>query len=144
MGEGKSPGPDGFTTNFFHFFWDMIKEKVWAFMEESRSKRGVLKAFNVIFLSLIPKGEGADSLDKFRSIALCNVIYKIVTKVIANHVKPLLPWLISPKQSGFVEGRHILDGIIGVQKVTHSLKCTNIPGMLIKLDIAKAYDKLSW
>ena len=143
MAYGKGPGPNGFTTNFFHFFWEMIKEEVRAIVEESRSKRGVLKDFNVTFLALIPKGEGVDSPNKFKPIALCNVIYKIITKVIANRLKPLLPGLISPKQSGFVEGREILDGIIAVHEVTHSLKCTKLPGMLIKLDISKAYDKLS-
>ena len=95
MAQGKAPGPDGFTTNFFHFFWEMIKKEVWAIVEESRSKRGVLKDFNVTFLALIPKGEGADLIDKFRPIAICNVIYKIITKVIANHLKPLLLGLIS-------------------------------------------------
>ena len=59
MAQGKAPGLDGFTTNVFHFFWDMIKEEVWEIVEESRSKRGVLKAFNATFLSLISKGEGA-------------------------------------------------------------------------------------
>ena len=70
MAQGKAPRMDGFTTNFFHFFWDMIKEEVWEIVEESRHKRGVLKAFNVNFLSLIRKGEGADSPGKFRPIAL--------------------------------------------------------------------------
>ena len=96
MAQGKAPGPDGFTTNFFHFFWDMIKEEVWAIVEECRSKRGVLKAFNATFLDLIPKGEGVDSPNKFRPIALYNVIYKIITKVITNRPKLLLPGLISP------------------------------------------------
>ena len=74
-------------------------------MEESRSKRGVLNAFNVTFLALIPKGEGVDALDKFRSIDLCNVIFNKITKVMTNRLKPLLPGLISLEQSGFVEGR---------------------------------------
>jgi len=101
---GKAPGPDGFTSNFFHHFWELIKEEVWAAVEESRRKGGILKAFNATFLTLIPKEEGADTSDKFRPIALCNVIYKIISKVIANRLKPLLPFLISPEQSGFVEG----------------------------------------
>ena len=84
IAEGKSPGLDGFTTNFFHFFWDMIKDEVLEIVEESRCKRGVLKAFNATFLSLIPKGEGVDTPSKFKHIALCNVIYKIITKVVVE------------------------------------------------------------
>ena len=109
-------------------------------MEESRNKGGVLKAFNATFLTLIPKEAGADSPDKFRPIALCNVIYKIISKVISNHLKPLLPKLIISEQSRFVEGRPILDGVILVHEVLHSLKITRKLGMMIKLDIEKAYE----
>ena len=73
-------------------------------VEESKTKRRVLKAFNATFLTLIPKDAGADTPDKFRPIALCNVIYKIISKVIANQLKSPLPMLISPEQSIFVEG----------------------------------------
>ena len=97
MALGKAPGPDGFTTNFFHHFWNLVKEDMLAIVEESRTKRGVLKAFNDTFLTLIPKEAGADTPDKFRQIVLCNAIYKIISKVIANRLKPLPPMLISPK-----------------------------------------------
>ena len=98
MALGKAPGPDGFTTNFFHLFWDLIKEEVLEMVEESRRNRRVLKAFNATFITLIPKGEGADTPGEFRLISLCNAIYKIITKVIANRLKLLLPNLISPKK----------------------------------------------
>lgn len=62
----------------------------------------------------------------------------------ANHLKPLMLGLVSQEQSGFVEGRQILDGIILTQEMIHSLKKTKILGMLIKVDLAKAYDKVSW
>lgn len=104
----------------------------------------VLKAFKATFLSLIPKENGADTPGKFRPISLCNVVLKIITKVMAYRLKPLLPGLVSQEQSGFVEGRQILDGIILTQEMIHSLKQTKIPGMLIKVDLAKAYDKVSW
>ena len=97
MALGKSPGPDGFTTNFFHHFWDLVKEDVLDIVEESRTKMGVPKAFNATFLTLIPKEAGVDSPDKFRPILLCNVIYKIISKVIANRLKPLLSMISSPK-----------------------------------------------
>ena len=72
------------------------------------------------------------------------MIYKIISKVIVNRLKPLLPNLISPEQSGFIEGRQILEGFILVHEVIHSLKRTMRSGMMIKLDVVKAYDKLSW
>lgn len=62
----------------------------------------------------------------------------------ANHLKPILPKLVSPEQSRFVEGRKILDGIILTQEIIHSLKKTKMPGIMIKVDLAKAYDKVSW
>ena len=64
----------------------------------------MLKYFNTTFLSLIPKSEGVEVLGKFRPIALCNVIYKIIAKVIENRIKPLLLGIISLEQSGFIEG----------------------------------------
>ena len=117
--------------------------EVWRIVEDSRSTKILLPAFNATFITLIPKCEGVDSLDKFRPISLCNVIYKITTKVIANRLKPLLPGLISPEQSGFVEGRQITDGIILVHELLHSIRSQKMPGMMIKLDMAKAYDKLN-
>ena len=103
-----------------------------------------MKAFNATFLSLIPKENGADTPGKFIPISLCNLVLKIITKVMANTLKPLLPGLVSQEQSGFVEGRQILDGIILTQEMIHSLKQTKAPGMMIKVDLAKAYDKVSW
>jgi len=92
---------------------------------------------------LIPKEDGADSSGKFRPIALCNDIFKIITKTIANKLKPLLPDLISLEQAGFVEGRQIINVIITVNEIIHSLKYSRYLGMLFKLDLSKAFDKLS-
>ena len=122
----------------------MVEEEVVEIVEESRTKKGVLRAFNATFLSLVPKETGANCPDKFRPIALCNLVYNIISKFIANHLKTLLPSLICPKQFGFVEGCQILDGVILVHEVLHSLQSSSQPRMLIKLDITKAYDKLNW
>ena len=113
-------------------------------MEESRWTGNIQRAFNATFLSLIPKEHGADTPGNFRPISLCNVVLKIIMKVIANHLKPLMPGLVSQEQSVFLEGRQILDGIILTQEMIHSLKQTKIQGTLIKVDLAKAYDKVSW
>jgi hypothetical protein len=79
----------------------------------------------------------------FKPITLCNVIYKIISKVIALRLKPILPFIISKEQSEYVEGRQIMDSVILVHEVIHSLKSTRTPGILLKLDLSKAFDKLS-
>jgi hypothetical protein len=99
----------------------------------------VLSAFNANFLTLIPKEENVASPSKYIPITLCNIVYKIIIKVIANWLKPLLPLLISPEQTGYVEGRQILDGIILAHEVIHYLKNTKQPGMLLKLDLLKSF-----
>eukprot|EP00253_Pinus_taeda_P008564 PITA_08564 len=90
----KAPGPNGFTINFYKACWPTIKTEVWEVLEDSRRSCSILKSLNSTFLSLIPKEEEANSPEKFRPIALCNVIYKIISKVIANRLKSILPDLI--------------------------------------------------
>lgn len=144
MKEGKAPGPDDFTANFFHKFWNLINNEVWQVVEESRELRWMFPGLNATFIALVPKGEDFNKLDKYRPIALCNMIYKIISKVIANRLKPLLPLIISPEQSGYVEGLQITDGIILTHELIHSLTVTKNLGMFLKLDLSKAFDSLSW
>ena len=102
------------------------------------------ECFKSMFLSLVPKENRGDSTGKFLPITLYNVIFTIIAKTIANRLKPLLSSLISKEQSGYVEGRQILDGIIISHEIIHLLKTTKKFGMLIKLDLSKAFDKLNW
>jgi len=104
MHNGKAPGPDGFNVDFFKARWDIVKKDILDVVEDSRISKTILKALNSSFIALIPKQEKAMTPYWFRPIALCNVIYKIISKVIANRLKPLLPTLISEEQMGYVEG----------------------------------------
>ena len=78
---------------------------------------GVIPAFNATFITLIPKGERSLTPNAFCPIALYNVIFKLITKVLANKLKPLLPRLISEEQTCYVEDRKILDNIILTQEL---------------------------
>jgi hypothetical protein len=95
-------------------------------------------------ITLIPKEHESQTLDWYRLIVLCNVVYKIISKVIKNRLKSLLPSLISQEQVGFVEGRQIMDNIIQAHEIIHTLKLHKREGMIIQLDLAKSYDKISW
>lgn len=140
----KAPGPDGFTSDFFHHCWTMIRHEVWEILEDSRASGQILRALNSTFLALIPKEGQAHLPQQFRPIALCNIIYKLLTKVIASRLKPILPTIISSEQSSYVEGKQIMDSVILAHEVIHSLQKTKTLGMLLKLDISKAFDKISW
>ena len=105
MQNGKAPSPDGFNVDFFKACWKTVKQDILEVVEDSRRSKAVLKALNASFIALIPKQEKAMTPDRFKPITYCNVVYKIISKVIANRFKPLLPALISEEQIGYVEGR---------------------------------------
>lgn len=87
---------------------------------DSMKKKIVLKALNTSFIALIPKQENAITPDRFRPIALCNVVYKIISKVIANKLKPLLPTLVSKEQIGYVEvGKFLITSFKLTRWFTH-------------------------
>lgn len=79
-------------------------------------------------------------------ISLCNVCFKIVTKILANRLKIVLPKLVSREQVGFILGHCSFDNIIALHEIVHSMKqdFNNPPRMLAKIDIEKAYNMLSW
>jgi hypothetical protein len=104
MALGKSPGLDGFTTNFFHKCWKILSKDIWEVVEESKAARTMFLAFNSTFISLITKEKGANTTKTFRLISLYSVICKIVLKLIANRLKPLLQHIIYLEKGGLWKG----------------------------------------
>jgi ribonuclease HI/exonuclease III len=143
MDADKAPGPDGFTIHFYKTCWHIIKEDLQKMISGFMKKAKVGGGTNSTYLALIPKDSSPDSFARFRPISLCNASYKILAKLLANRIKPLLKRLISSPQGGFVEGRHILDNVIQVQETIHSSKQRKEKGMLIKLDMANAFDRVN-
>lgn len=124
--------------------WHFLGSDLVEALEAIRNLRRLVKEINNTFLEIIPKKELTSKLEDFRPISLCNTTYKILSKVLANRVKKLLPAIISEEQTGFVPGRTILDGVIIAQEAIHSLQTNKEEGMCIKLDIKKAFDKVDW
>ncbi|PKI31225.1 hypothetical protein CRG98_048386 [Punica granatum] len=104
-----------------------------------------MKEVNGTLLVLTPKTPNPESIHNFWPISLCNVSCKLITKIIANRLQPFMSSLISPNQSSFVLRRHILDNIVIAQELIYSMhrmkKGTGF--MTIKVDLEKAYDRLS-
>lgn len=121
-----------------------MSQDIVELVEESRCTKRMHPALNATFLGLIPKTEKSKEPQGFRPIPLCNVVYKILATIMVNKLKFILPDLIAQKKIGFVKGRQIIDGIVMAQEIIHSLKNSRSKDMLIKLDLAKAYNRLSW
>jgi hypothetical protein len=126
--------------------WDCVKDTVlqaiWNFFKHDQ----LLKEQNHTFIALIPKKIGASSVHHYRPISLCNIIYKIISKLLANRLKPLLSNIISPFQTAFIPGRHIQDNSILAHEMLHSLKSKRGRGglMAVNIDMEKAFDKMEW
>lgn len=143
----KAPGLDGFPTLFYQKYWDIIGDDVSAFCLQVL--QGVIPPgmINQTLLVLIPKIKKPEHATQFRPISLCNVLFKIITKTIANRLKIILPDIICQTQSAFVPGRLINDNALVAYECFHFMK-KRISGrngmMALKLDMSKAYDRVEW
>lgn len=97
---------------------------------------------NATFLALIPKENRPTSFSRFRPISLCNSSYKILSKILASRLKPLLPSLILNNQGGFLANKQITDSILLVQEAIHSSLSRKEKGFILKLDLANAFDRV--
>ena len=142
----KAPGPDGFHAGFFQCMWDIVGDSIIKFARNFFDKGCLLERVNDTLLVLIPKVKYSETIKQLRPISLCNVCYKIVTKVMTTRLKSVLPQLIGPFQSNFVPGHQITDNILIYQEVLHSMKKKQgvVGLMAIKIDLEKADDRLSW
>ena len=143
----RAPGPDGFTGGFYHDHWEVVGKDVTRMIKAFWHSGKFLKKFNHTNLALIPKVACPKSLKQYRPIALCNVCYKILAKVLTNRLKRIMPKIICENQSAFVAGKQIHDNILVVHEILHSLMHQtkqDSAGMAIKLDMAKAYDRVEW
>ncbi|XP_074361973.1 uncharacterized protein LOC141702164 [Apium graveolens] len=147
MNPSKTPGTDGLTAGFYQTHWDFVKDDVIRTCLHILNNNGHVDNFSDTLISLIPKNEKPEKVENFRPISLCNVIYKIVSKYIANRLKISLNEVISENQSAFVGGRIIQDNvIIGFEGLRYMKKdrFQNGSKVALKLDMAKAYDRVEW
>jgi hypothetical protein len=147
MHPSKAPGPDGMSSLFFQKFWHIVGSDVTQGVSSVLNSGHLLRKVNFTHIVLIPKVKNPTNMAQYRPISLCNVLYKIVSKCVANRLKAILPMVICESQSAFVPDRLVTDNIIIAYEVLNCLKSRRSGkkgAMAIKLDMIKAYDRVEW
>ena len=118
----KAPGPDGLPPIFYQHYWNKIGGDVAKAMLTWLNLGIICPSFNHTYITLIPKVKCPKRVTEFRPIALCNIMYKLVSKVLANRLKKLLPDVISESQSAFLSDKSISDNILVAFESLHHMK----------------------
>ncbi|GAU35032.1 hypothetical protein TSUD_103550 [Trifolium subterraneum] len=147
MHPDKSPGPDGFNPTFYQRFWQQCSDDIFSAASTWLERGYFPTSLNDTNICLIPKCDNLTTMKDLRPISICNVLYKMISEVLANRLKCCLDKCVSQEQSAFVEGRSILDNALIATEVIHALK-RKTQGrrgeLALKIDISKTCDKVDW
>ena len=143
----KAPSPDDMSAIFFQKYWDVVGNDVTSMVLNVLNCNKSIVEINKTYITLVPKTKSPTKITEYRPISLCNVVYKLISKVLANRLKVTLPHLITENQSVFLSERLITDNVLVAFEVMHYLEHKRDGKdcyMAVKLDMSKAYNRVKW
>nr|GEZ28267.1 RNA-directed DNA polymerase, eukaryota, reverse transcriptase zinc-binding domain protein [Tanacetum cinerariifolium] len=140
----KSPGPDGYTFEFFRRYWRFIGSDFCSTVECFFESGYFPKGSNSSLIALIPKVTDAKFVTDFKPISLIGSVYNVVTKILANRLVTVISDLVFDIQLAFVANRQILDGSFILNELLAWCKRKKKQAMIFKVDFAMAYDSVHW
>ena len=140
-----APRPNGMSLIFYKTYWHIVGKDVTTMVLNALNSSVVHESLNPTFISLIPKINNPKRVFDFRPISLCNVVYKLISKVLVNRLKKILSNLVFESQSAFLFGRLISNNVLVAFETLHYLKRKTqgkLGFMALKLDMSEAYDRV--
>ncbi|XP_019236623.1 PREDICTED: uncharacterized protein LOC109216861 [Nicotiana attenuata] len=140
----KSPGPDGFSMALYQKCWDTLRLDIMGALSHSMPISTWLNPLMHPLFAFVPKRKGAIELKDFRPIRLIGRVHKILAKVLTERLKKVIGKVVSSYQNAFIKGRQIINAARIANEVLDWRHKSSAPGLLFKMDIEKAFDKLKW
>ena len=145
MNKNKSPGIDGLTVEFYQYFWDIIGTDLVEVYNDCFESGSLSLSMNSALIRLIYKNSGSrHELKNWRPISLLTVDYKILSKVITNRLKVIMPSLVGEEQSCGVVGRKIHHNLMLLRDVVDYANWANLESAIVSIDQEKAFDRINW
>lgn len=141
----KALGPNGMPPLFYQHYWDLVGKDITTSILSFLNSATLPEHLNHTFITLIHKVKNLELVFEFHPISLCNVLYKIFSKVLANRLKKILPHINTEHQRAFTKDHLIFEYIIIAFESLHSMhnhKSIKEGYMAIKLGMSKAYDSV--
>ena len=145
MKHNKTPGIDGFSSEFYKIFWKYLKSCVLRALNDNMDRGKVPFSLRQCVITCLPKkGKKHEMIKNWHPLSLLSVLYKLASAAIANRLKPYLDNLIYKTPNGFVPGRYIGECTRIVFDIMNYTEKHNLPAMLVLIDVKKAFDSVSW
>ncbi|XP_022876816.1 uncharacterized protein LOC111395022 [Olea europaea var. sylvestris] len=145
IGDDKSLGPDGYTSCFFEKAWGTIEDDFVGAIMEFFALESILKQVNHTVIALVLKSSHTPNVGDYMPISCCNVFYKVITKVLASRLMPILESIVDHAQAAFIEGKSMMENIHLAQELMRQYNRKRVAlRCLLKIDLKKAYDSVGW
>lgn len=144
LAKGKAEGPDGFPSEFYQVYWDIIGRDITDLVQKFYNNQVDLWQVNRACITLIPKKENTISLADYRPISVISGIVKLISKLLADRLQGHLNRLIDIHQTAFIKNRSLMETFLMTRESISLRNKQKIPSVLLKVDFVKAFDTVSW
>lgn len=121
MSPYKAPDPAGFQPVCFRTYWHIVEEDVWKLIANIFYSGNISGNLAETLIVPIPKVDAPAAFKDFRPISLCNVFFKLITKILVRRIRPHLDSFIGPLQGSFIPNRGTADNVIIAQEIVHNM-----------------------